>query len=71
MEKPGTPLRGWRLKWALLRAAGGEMHELVRETIRMELRWLLPTLGVLLLLGLLFLAAGGAGPLAPFVYPLF
>ncbi len=36
-----------------------------------KLWWLLPLLLVLLVLGLLLLGASSAGPLAPFLYPLF
>jgi hypothetical protein len=36
-----------------------------------KLWWLLPLLLVLLLLGLLALGANSAGPLAPFIYPIF
>ncbi len=36
-----------------------------------RLWWILPLLLLLLLLGLLMLGANAAGPLAPFLYPLF
>jgi hypothetical protein len=64
-------MKKWRMKLAVLQAGLQEMRNVVASFVLLELRWLLPTLAILLLLGLGAALAGGAGPLAPFIYPLF
>ena len=52
-------------------ATFGSVLALLDAIVRLRVGWLLPLILVLFLVGLIFALLNAAGPLAPFVYPLF
>ncbi|HQQ62177.1 MAG TPA: hypothetical protein PLF22_01250 [Pseudomonadales bacterium] len=58
-------------KIRLIRAGSHDLYRMICAFIKLEMAWILPTLAILALVAALLSLVAGAGPLAPFVYPLF
>lgn len=67
VRKSGLATRLWRRG----RAAVITMGSVLRALLKDNLAVLIPLVLLMLLLAIVLAILGGAGPLAPFVYPLF